>query len=172
MKEICESSRFVGQKKLNEFLNLPVEEFLEVVRKNNGIKTKYCSQCHSSPEENVFRAHAEYFVRGRRYAADNDVRVPYRAYVCGDHLDVLLTDGLLDESTLHVEALVGTRAWLCEIDEITRKYTAYDSFRQMCRSNPTLRPHPKAGKDEIADYQKLRRAYMLVTGVSAQGGGM
>ena len=84
--DVYESAYVVGKKKLNELLNLDVDEFLDAVHKNNGLKTHYCAQCQPSPEEGITRAHAEYYVKGRIYAFESDRQVPYRSYLCSDHL--------------------------------------------------------------------------------------
>ena len=58
---------------------------------------KYCAQCKANAEAaddpNIGPELASYYVQGTRPDYYTDRPVPYRAYLCEDHLEIELQDG-------------------------------------------------------------------------------
>ena len=90
---------------------------------------KYCSQCKAGE----IKKPADYFVKG---IIQGDYKmIPYRAYICSDHLQMLEDD----EAQLKIIEYISHEAILKRADFLTRENTAYNSFSELCRNNPTLR---------------------------------
>jgi len=116
--------------------------------KTNTIKTKYCISCKHGEIERE----ADYKVQGTIYNDYLDKNMPYKAYLCKDHLEMMLQDGAELEVIEHVSEEAK--------DELTKEVTGYHTFNELCRNYPTLRPINKKLKE-------LRKHYREATGKEA-----
>ena len=118
---------------------------------------KYCSSCRNGEKKEP----AAYLVRGKVFSLLNNRWIPYRAYLCEDHLSMMLDDGIDLEIVRYYGEARAQRA-----DELTREYTGYNSFRELCQDTPTLRFDCFEGKqrNEVCE---LRRYYFEATGRKA-----
>lgn len=123
--------------------------------------TKYCASCRRG--EN--KVEADYLVKGRRYV-DDTRSTPYRAYLCGDHLDIMLEDGDLLECYEIVKTL-SQQARLEHAKHLTTLLTGHVSFNSMCHNYPTLRAVPGAPFLERQMFAWLRQYYFEATGRQA-----
>ncbi len=105
--------------------------------------TRYCSQCKSG--ENTIDA--DYLVKGKIYSSSGR-SIPYRAYLCREHLDMLRSD----DADLTIIDWVSDSA----LDELTAELTSYSTFARLCKNNPTLRSYPGESSHKI---WALRQAY-------------
>jgi len=95
---------------------------------------KTCSSCRAGE----INRSADYFVKGK---IQGDYKIiPYRAYICSDHLKMLEDDG----AELKIIEYVSLEFIQKRADFLTREYTNYDNFKQLCKDNPTLREFPGA----------------------------
>ncbi len=55
-------------------------------------KIKICSSCKAGE---IYDVPADCYVKGKRWPVNNfaEKMIPYRAYLCKDHLEMLLDDG-------------------------------------------------------------------------------
>jgi len=109
-------------------------------------KVRYCAQCRSGEK----RVPADVLVKGQVVFIDRPV--PYQAWLCNDHFEMLVEDGnelkVIDRSP---------EEWARWADETTREYTAYGSFRELCRSNATVVGFPGALRlwSMVLEYRRL-----------------
>jgi hypothetical protein len=108
---------------------------------------KFCSHCRSCER----REEADLSVRGFSIGRDGR-RIPYRAYLCEDHHDMLIDDGY----ELRTVEYLSEHAIDQHVTKILRGYTAYLSTREFLANNPTLRPGTFPGVEYLRKYYKQR----------------
>ena len=103
---------------------------------------KYCASCRNG--EN--KIEADYLVSGR---VDG---MPYRAYLCREHLEMFYDDG----AELKIIEYVSEDAKNNHALEIIFEHTAYTSLDDFLANNPTLRPGTFAGVEWLRRYYTER----------------
>jgi hypothetical protein len=116
-----------------------------------GIKT--CGHCKRGE---VLGVPATVMVRGQ----NRDGRGVGKAYLCEDHLEVETEDGAKYR-------VVRLQAKPANMDALTRKYTGYGTFAQLCLNNPTLRAENGADERDVREINTLRNAYKAAVGHAA-----
>ena len=112
------------------------------------IKNRTCAQCRSSERVSEGTDEPVYaFVWGRIWAGASERRMPYRAYLCREHLQMLLEEG------------AELRVIRFDVDELTRSHTAYRTFGELCRNRPTLRVVRGDGEERRLEVAFLADAY-------------
>ncbi len=94
------------------------------------MQNKYCSNCRNGE----IKREADYKVKGIVWVSD-EKSMPYTAYLCSDHLEMLIQD----DAELTIVEWVSEKAIKERCEELVEQYTGYDSFNDMCKNNPTLR---------------------------------
>lgn len=117
---------------------------------------KYCAQCRSCEREHP----ADYKVRGYIRDYYSDRKIPYRAFICDEHLEILTQNGaeLTIEEYLN-RPVTETRKTERETEEtrvekVLRKYTGYYSVNEFLQGNPTIRPGTFPGAELLREYYK------------------
>ena len=116
--------------------------------------TKFCASCRNGENE----VEADYLVKGRHWV-DDDRSVPYRAYLCKEHLEMMLEDG----DDLDIVEYVG-EALERRKNELTRKHTGYGSFAELCLNSPTLRVSDCMSREDQREILDLRKWFRQATG--------
>jgi hypothetical protein len=107
---------------------------------------KKCSQCKSGGID----YDADYMVKGFIWS-DNGKKIPYCANICKEHYRLLMEEGAeLKIISYYGDELTNRK------NELTRTYTGYNNFQELCRNNATLR-------EVNSDTVELRSYYMLET---------
>jgi hypothetical protein len=96
-------------------------------KKESGME--YCASCRNGE----IKEEADYKVKGKVWG--NDRMIPYSAYICKDHFNMKLED----YAELTIVEWVSDKAKKERCEELVEKYTAYNSFKEMCKNNPTIR---------------------------------
>jgi hypothetical protein len=106
-----------------------------------------CASC----KRGEITAPADVYVQGT--IVRNDRKIPYRAYLCNEHLDLMHDDG--DANDLTVTSI--------DLDAMAASDTAFQTFAELCQKhhNPTLRnPLLRRAYNEHMAAKKLpHRAY-------------
>jgi hypothetical protein len=117
-----------------------------------GTKINFHANC-ASCKRGENKVGADVFVSGRIRSRDSDKMMPYRAYLCDDHLQLLKDDGRDDALTVTD----------LNLDRITARETAFRTFAELCQKhhNPTLRHQLLRGayNDHMAKQSLPHRAY-------------
>lgn len=123
--------------------------------------TRYCASCRRG--EN--KVEADHFIKGTRVTGDGR-KVPYRGYLCEDHLEIMVEDGdLLDN--FEVVQSTSEKARLEHAQHLTEVLTGFESFAALCRNNPTLNAAPDAGYTSRWMFARLREYFREATGRQA-----
>ena len=99
------------------------------------MKKRYCASCRNGEIKNE----ADYMVKGKVWGTDR--MVPYRAYICKEHMEMLFDDGAELEIIEYIsQRAKDDRAW-----ELIEYYTAYENMKQfLAQHAPTLMDFPGA----------------------------
>lgn len=124
-------------------------------------KIKYCAICKPCERD----VEADYFVKGKTWSPYNpDRMIPYRGYLCWEHLMYMEEDGAILEIVEYVseyakkKLIQDTKPYL---DKLTRKFTVYFDFYELCRNNATLRPDTFYG-EERKQMEALKKYYAML----------
>ena len=112
----------------------------------------YCAQCKAGE---IYSELATVYVEGKIQSSYSDRYIPYKAYLCNDHLELLSCDGAV--FTLNIEVIQGYT--MSSLNTLTRRYTAYSTFSELCRNNPTLRPDAATTRKTGNEMRILKTAY-------------
>ena len=91
---------------------------------------RYCAHCKNG--ERIIEA--DYRVKGKYYNETYNRELPYNAYICTEHYDMMVSDGAQLKITEYVNASEHEHAL-----EIIREYTGFESIDQFLRNTPTIR---------------------------------
>lgn len=121
---------------------------------NSRNQRRMCASCRRGEIDDE---PAEYYVTG---IIDEH---PFRGYLCESHLEMYLNDGW----PIKYLTLIGSDEWYKLMGDLTREYTGYHGFGDMCTFTPTLRTERTMTAEQRADIATLRAGYQAVTGKKA-----
>ena len=123
-------------------------------------KTKYCASCRRG--EN--RVEADFLIQGRKHVDDTRT-VPFKSYMCEEHVEAMVVDG--DLVDYRVVETLSASARKNHAETLTRELTAYTGFNAMCKNNATLRTPPHSGRETHVKWRQLRFYFFSATGRQA-----
>ncbi len=109
---------------------------------------RYCASCRAG--EN--KVEADYMVKGIRCDRWGEDRMPYRAYLCDEHLTMMLDDG----AELDIVEYVSEQARNKRAKDLVENYTGYEGVKNFLASNPTLQKRSFEGVEFLRVFYKER----------------
>ena len=119
---------------------------------------KKCASCKRGGTD----IEADYLVKGKVWI-NNERMMPYRAYLCEEHLDMMEDD----DAELEIVEFVSRTKKEERFTKLIRYYTGYKSINEILTNNPTLRSTKYCSKKSKREISELRRYYKEFSGETA-----
>jgi len=115
---------------------------------------KYCASCKNGE----IKREADYLVKGKipNENSFGPAMIPYRAYLCEDHLEAKIEGG----AELEIIEYLSQEAKDNHAKEILQTSTMWKTTEEFLNSNPTIR------RGSFPDASWLRRYYREINGVT------
>jgi len=106
---------------------------------------KYCAHCKNGD----IKREADYFIKGKVWR-DNERTIPYKAYICKDHYEMLCDD----DAELRIEEYISPSVRNERAKELIFNNTMFESVAGFLASTPTLRKKAFTGVEWLRKYYK------------------